>query len=95
MKLIKLSKGKFAKVDDDKFDWLNQWKWSASKSAYNWYAVRNDKGHQIYMHRFIMNCPVGKEVDHGNRDSLDNQIDNLEICDGEENLKRRKWENKK
>jgi hypothetical protein len=29
MKLIPLSKGKFAKVDDDKYDFAMQWKWPA------------------------------------------------------------------
>lgn len=37
MKQIRLSRGQFTVVDDDDFDYLNQWKWYYS----NGYAVRS------------------------------------------------------
>lgn len=30
IKTIALTKGKVALVDDDDYDWINQWKWNAS-----------------------------------------------------------------
>ena len=44
MKLISLTQGQFAKVDDEDFEWLNQWKWCAAykKSTNSYYAIRTD-----------------------------------------------------
>jgi surfactin synthase thioesterase subunit len=53
MKQIHLTQGKFALVDDEDFDWLNQWKWHYDKG----YADRTVDGKHIYMHRAIMNTP--------------------------------------
>lgn len=41
------------------------------------------------MHRVIMNPPVGMEVDHINRNKLDNRRSNLRICTHAENLANR------
>ena len=41
MKIIMLTKGKFAIVDDDDFPYLSQFDWHAKKSRYTWYAARN------------------------------------------------------
>ena len=56
MKEIKLTNGKVALVDDEDFDFLNQWKWSCSISTTgkNYYAIRTryDNGKEtISMHR--------------------------------------------
>lgn len=96
---IPLSQGKVALVDDADFDWLNQWKWSASRqgrphSFPQWRAVRcvgPKKGpkHLILMHRLIMNAPTGATVDHINGDPLDNRRKNLRICpQGKQSLNR-------
>lgn len=85
MKQIPLTKGQFAIVDDDKYEWLNQWKWQADKVPYGTYrAVRTDftsgKKRKIYMHRQILGTPVGTEVDHKNHNTLDNRIQNIRNC---------------
>ena len=45
MKKIDISTSKypssFAMVDDEDFDWLNQWKWHVEKPKIALYAVRN------------------------------------------------------
>lgn len=79
MKLITLTQGLFAQVDDWNYDWLNQWKWYANKSRGTYYAIRMDKmtGKHIKMHRFIMNTPDDKEVDHQDHNGLNCQEHNM------------------
>lgn len=96
MKLIPLTQGKFAKVDDADYEWLSQYNWYAKKttaiySLYGlYYAARFQRIKKvkttIYMHREIANCPPGKEVDHINHDTLDNQRENLRCCTRAENM---------
>jgi hypothetical protein len=80
MKLIPLSKGKFAKVDDSWYEYLSQWKWHFD----GYYARRNVyvNGRQVHilMHRLIAGAKEGELVDHRNGDALDNQGENLRIC---------------
>lgn len=86
MKKISLTRGKFALVDNENFDWLNQWKWTCTgaigkgptKKYYAYRQIRRKNTCKcILMHRLIMNFPIGKEIDHINRDGLDNRICNL------------------
>ncbi len=39
----------------------------------------------IYLHRKIMNAPIGMEVDHINGNALDNRKCNLRVCTSSEN----------
>lgn len=48
MKLLSLTQGKFAKVDDEDFDWLSQFKWRLGK-----HDLRNGKVVNYYAHRTI------------------------------------------
>lgn len=74
MKKIKLTQGQYALVDDEDFEYLNQWKWYLHSVGY---AVRNIPSGQVYMHRLINNTPKGLLTDHINRNKLDNQRTNL------------------
>jgi hypothetical protein len=80
LKQIRLSKGLYALVDDDDFEWLSQWSWYASHESRGtkWYAIRREKGVKIRMHVAIWvrhNGPVPKKlvIDHVNHNSLDNR----------------------
>ena len=42
-KLIPLTQGKFAIVDAENYEWLNQWKWHIKKGSKTFYAVRMNK----------------------------------------------------
>jgi hypothetical protein len=55
MKQIRLSKGLYALVSEQDFDFLNQWTWYASNESRGtkWYAIRREKGVKIRMHRVI------------------------------------------
>lgn len=46
---------------------------------------RKDKRTTIGLHRWIMNCEKGLQVDHINHDTLDNRKCNLKICTQLEN----------
>lgn len=52
------------------------------------------KNKTIYMHRFILDCPPDKEVDHLNGNGLDNRRANLEIVSKQQNMRRR-WHGRK
>ncbi|WP_124115311.1 HNH endonuclease signature motif containing protein [Paenibacillus xylanexedens] len=84
-KEIILSTGEVCLVDDDDYDYLNQWKWYCDLG----YALKmqndGEKRINIRMHRLITDCPSGLEVDHINHNRLDNRKKNLRICTSKEN----------
>jgi hypothetical protein len=103
MKEISLTRGKVALVDDEDFEWLNQWNWcyrtpKSGKNAMG-YAIRmTQKDHvrtRIHMHRLIMNTPPELEVDHINGNRIDNQKSNLRNCTHQQNIfnKTNLWNN--
>jgi len=100
MKYIKLTQGKYAIVDDEDFEYLNQFKWYASKNRNTFYAKRNiylgggsqnPKSTYEVMHRVILNISSKqKQVDHRNHNGLDNRRQNIRICTASENGQNRK-----
>lgn len=88
MKQIPLTKGRFALVDDEDFDIVNQWKWSCWVDPVSGvaYALRQvSKGKQITLHRFLLQAPKGLLVDHFNGDGLDNRRQNIRLCTRKQN----------
>ena len=82
MKLIPLTKGKFAKVDDSDFHWLSQIKWQYQKRGYavaDLFGGRRS-GVRILMHRLMLLAPDTSTVDHANHDTLDNRRANLRLA---------------
>lgn len=96
MKLIPLTRGLFAKIDDVDFNSVSKFKWRSLKTKYGkFYAVRSRyrdsdmRSDTIYLHRFIMGEPAGMDVDHKNNDRLDCQRLNLRVCTRRQNLQNR------
>jgi hypothetical protein len=96
MKRLPLTKGKFAVVDDEDYDWLNQWKWSytrANSGTSGGYAIRsvtkNGKGKIILMHRFILNAPPHLQVDHADGDGLNNRRSNIRLATASQQMANR------
>ena len=89
MKEIPLTQGKVALVDDEDFEYLNQWKWNYHKSRKTGYATRSfwkeGKGSTIIMHRLLLNASKEQMVDHINHNGIDNRKHNLRLCTPHEN----------
>lgn len=85
MREIPLSKGKFAIVDDEDFENVNQYKWYFEHGyARRDYKISN-KRFRIYMHNFLSETPKGFHTDHINGNSLDNRRENLRVCSASQN----------
>lgn len=85
MKEIKLTRDKFALVDDEDYENLNQYKWTfhAQGYAYNQSILGNKIC--VLMHRLITNAQKGQFVDHINHNKLDNRRENLRVCSQSQN----------
>lgn len=87
MKEIRLPHDKYAIVDDGDFDNLNKHKWHINTKGY---AIRHGKSDDgldrgVRMHREIMCAPEDMQVDHINRNKLDNRKSNLRLCNNSQN----------
>lgn len=99
-KIIPLTKGVFAVVDEEDYERLTgftpqittrndtpktyRWYFSNNGGAYATYGGRINKTH-VAMHRLIMNAPDHLEVDHINGNRLDNRKENLRLATRSEN----------
>jgi hypothetical protein len=85
-KRISLTRGKFAIVDDEDYEWLSQWKWCYTKTrgTSTGYAMRsitrNGKSKAILMHRFILSAPSHLQVDHADGNGLNNRRSNIRLA---------------
>lgn len=89
MKLISLGKNRYAKVDDEDFEYLNQWTWGISngyvaRKEFLGYVDGHRKWKQIYMHRTVMSEP-DIDVDHKFGDKFDNRKSQLRVVTRSQN----------
>lgn len=79
----------WAIVDDEDYDNLNQYKWSAQydPALNKFYAFRTTRGDRkcIKMHAIIIGTPIGMHTDHRDGNTLNNQKINLRVCTPSQN----------
>jgi hypothetical protein len=85
MKEIVLTQDKVALVDDEDFEYLNQWKWFYHQGYAERHLLKSLTRKLILMHREIMKTPDGMETDHTNHNGLDNRKENLRNCTHQQN----------
>jgi hypothetical protein len=96
MKELVLTKGKVALVDDEDFERLSKYKWTTQKGqkggyyAHRTITVSLNCKKKILLHRQILGISDPNiKVDHKDRNSLNNQKENLRICTQSQNLANR------
>ncbi len=84
-----LTQGQITIVDAADYEWLSKRNWYAKRQPRGgYYALSGRKGSWPEidsMHRIIMDAPEGMEVDHRDRNKLNNVRENLRICTSSEN----------
>jgi hypothetical protein len=84
MKQIKLTQTKkdiYALVDDGDFEWLKKWTWHLMPNGYvaRHTTLKTRKTITLYLHRIILHAKKEQEIDHRNRNKLDNRRSNLRV----------------
>lgn len=75
--LISLTRGYFAIVDKEDVPKVKRHKWHVQEGRGTPYAHTTINGKTLSMHRYLMGGDNNKEIDHINRDGLDNRKSNL------------------
>lgn len=93
MRLIELTRGAVAVIDDDDYALVAAYNWHLWLSDIQCYAVTtltDEEGRfDLRMHNLIMQPPPGLFVDHINRCTLDNRRSNLRIATHAQNMSNR------
>lgn len=93
-KKIPLTQGQFTIVDDDMYEYLNQFKWYAQWSSHtkSFYVIRREKWEDSKWHTFSMAREIlglrhgdKRQADHINHNTLDNCLSNLRIVTNQQN----------
>lgn len=99
---ITLTRGLTAIVDADDFERLSQFRWFALSSGRPGgtprfvaaRTIKTDAGRKtLLMHREVLGAPPNFEVDHVNRNPLDNRKSNLRLATRSQNCANRRTEN--
>ena len=87
-KLVMLTQGYKALVDDEDYLRLKELMWYADKRSNTTYAVHKRKGCKVIrMHRMVIKVPADLTVHHINKNGLDNRKCNLVITTQQENVR--------
>lgn len=90
MRKLPLSQGKVALIDNEDYKRSKQYKWFFSTTGYAVRSTHNGKkGGTVYLHRYLLNAPRDKVVDHINGNKLDNRRSNLRLVTATDNKRNR------
>lgn len=90
MAIIQLTRGLTAVIDDADLPLVVGFRWQASAVRYRgsiigYYAISGRSRSKILMHRLIIGAKFGEQVDHKDRDKLNNRRDNLRLATSAQN----------
>ena len=87
MQTVLLTKNQMVLIDDDDFEKIKYYSWYASYNTKlrGYYAMTRIKNKTIYMHRLIMGFPDNLDIDHINKNTLDNRKENLRVVTTRQN----------
>lgn len=99
-RVLSLTRGLVTKLDEEDYQWASKEKWNVSGCGKPgvYYASKmvnlgkvngKSKYKKRTLHREIVRCPAGLQVDHINGDTLDNRKVNLRIVTHSQNAKNR------
>lgn len=84
---LKLKSGQIVLVDEEDIGFLKRFNWRVLPNGYVQATV--------YMHRLLMNTPAGHETDHQDKNTLNNQKQNLANMPIPEHQHRHAWNRKR
>lgn len=79
---IKINNDVLIIIDKEDFEKVSKYKWRLNNSGY---ASRNSNNKTLYLHRILINASTEMQVDHINRNKLDNRKSNLRSCTASQN----------
>jgi len=88
-KEILITRGQVVIVNEQDYEELSKYKWYLIDGFAARTIKKDDKRTTIYMHRVIMDAPIGVSVYHINHNKLDNQRENLRLVKGSARMHRR------
>jgi hypothetical protein len=91
VRLVRLSGGQWAVVDAADYELVSAFPWRAVRVTGGLvYAETRLRGTREFMHRLIMECHPGEQVDHRNGNGLDNRRRNLRFATHHSNAANRR-----
>lgn len=89
--IIPLTKGKAALIDEEDYSKLARYHWicHCGYARASEYDPKTRRSKTVHMSHLILPCPPGLEVDHINRDKLDNRKANLRLVTRSQNCANR------
>lgn len=88
--ILRLPSGHTALIDAADLPYVSQFKWHVLKAPHTVYVQTHGSPangrSRTYLHRLLLAAEPGQQVDHRNRNGLDNRRCNLRLCTRSQNL---------
>lgn len=79
--------GYLVEIDKADYNKIKHLAWYGQKFSNTTYVMASIDGRNVRLHRYILDAPQGRVVDHINGDGLDNRRKNIRLCTQSENLR--------